>query len=197
MKLNNKGMSIIEIVVTFTLIMLLVTGLLIIVVNYRNKVAVSLERLELETFKNTLTQDINNDILNYGVKEINYGGECETLSDLNRCINIVFYNGMQKALGTSKIVHTSRDSVINKYIYYDGLKYDLKDDLPDKIPTGRTFFDVAQIKIVDDAILNETYTVLEDGTKIFVYTIDIEVSHIDFNDDFGIHIVASTDNISM
>ena len=31
MKLNNKGMTIIEIVVTFTLIMFLVTGLLIIV----------------------------------------------------------------------------------------------------------------------------------------------------------------------
>ena len=70
MKLNNKGMSIIEVIVTFSLIMFMVIGLLVIVVNYRNKMSVSLERLKFDTFKNNLTQDINNDILTKGLKEI-------------------------------------------------------------------------------------------------------------------------------
>jgi len=196
-KLNNKGMSIIEVVVTFSLIMFLVVGLLVIVVNYRNKVAVSLERLSLDTFKNTLTQDINNDILNKGLKEINNAGACPTLSGLNRCINLVFYDGTQKALGTSKVSANDRNSIINKYIYYDGLKYKLKDSLPDALPVNRSWIDLASIKVVDDAIINNSYVVLEDGTQVFIYTIDIDVSHIDFKDDFGIHIVASTDNISM
>ena len=202
MKLNSKGMSIIEVVVTFSLIMFMVIGLLVIVVNYRNKVSVSLERLSLDTFKNNLTQDINNDILTLGLKEINTGGECTTL-DLNRCINLVFYDPddstktIDKAFGTSKIIPSDKNSVENKYFYYDGLKYKLKDVLPNKLPEGRSYNDLAQISVVDDSILNSSYTVLEDGTKIYIYNIDINVYHVDFKDDFGIHIVASTDNISL
>ena len=49
----------------------------------------------------------------------------------------------------------------------------------------------------DGNILNETYTVLEDGTKVYIYSINVNVNHIDFNEDFGVHIVASTDQISL
>ena len=209
MKLNNKGMSIIEIVVTFTLIMFLVTGLLIIVVNYRNKAAIILQKLDLDTFKNTLTQDVNNDILNYGVVEMNFNADCASLH-LNRCINIVYHDPndstktITKVLGTSEIftkkgddVSSQKESIENKYIYYDGMKYPLHEKLPDKLPNDRAYYDLSAIRINDDAILNSKFTVLEDGTKVYIYTIDIEVSHIDFQDDFGLHIVASTDNISM
>ena len=140
MRLNNKGLSIIEVVVTFTLIMFFAIGLLVIIVNYRNTVSVSLERLKMETFKNTLTQDINDDILNKGLKEINTGGECTTLLEsgtLNRCINLVFYDNTQKAFGTSKIktaadfgknnynlltsaqIEEMEKSITNKFIYYN------------------------------------------------------------------------------
>ena len=53
-KLNNKGMSIVEVVLTFALIMVITTGLLMIVVNYRTKVIVSSERLTMDTFKNNI-----------------------------------------------------------------------------------------------------------------------------------------------
>ena len=218
MKLNNKGMSIIEIVVTFTIIMSLMSGLLIIVVNYRNKASVSLQRLELDTLKNNLTQDINNDILEYGLKEIkeetfttDTNSPCYGIG-LNRCIVLYFYdtNIAPKALGVSKVSYVTqidsenkentlsdRQSIENKFIYYDGIKYKLKETLPDDIPAKRSLYDVAKIKMVDDGLLNSSFTVLEDGTKVYIYTIDIEISHIDFSDDFGIHIVASTDHIGM
>ena len=191
MKLDNKGMSIIEVVVTFTLIMFFATGLLIIIVNYRNTVSVSLEKLKLDTFKDSISQDINNDILTLGLKEVNTEGECSTLTDLNRCINIVFKDGTQKAFGTSKVISNDKDSIINKYLYYDGLKYKLKDTLPEKIPADRTYADLQQISVFDGNILDTTYTVLEDGTKIYIYSINVSVFHVDFNDDFGVHIVAS------
>lgn len=218
MRLNNKGLSIIEVVVTFTLIMFFAIGLLVIIVNYRNTVAVSLERLKLETFKNTLTQDINDHILDKGLKEINTEGECPTLlsnGSLNRCINLVFYDGDQKAFGTSKIKTVSdfgkdsysaltdeqkeqiEKSITTKYIYYDGIKYKLKDELPEDIPEGRTATELQQITIFDGDILRETYTVLEDGTKVYIYNINVNVNHVDFNEDFGIHIVASTDQIGL
>jgi hypothetical protein len=203
MKLNNKGMSIVEVIVTFSLIMFLVVGLLVIVVNYRNKMSTSLERLSLDTFKNNLTQDINNDILTKGLKEIkddtnttDSSSLCYNLG-LNRCIVLTFADNTKKAFGTSRVSALDKDSIVNKYIYYDGIKYKLKDELPKELPTGRSWIDLEAIKVVDDAILNSTYTVLEDGTQVSIYTIDISISHIDFKDDFGIHIVASTDNLSL
>lgn len=203
MKLNNKGMSIVEVIVTFSLIMFLVVGLLVIVVNYRNKMSISLERLSFDTFKNNLTQDINNDILTKGLKEIkddtnttDSSSLCYNLG-LNRCIVLTFADNTKKAFGTSRVSALDKDSIVNKYIYYDGIKYKLKDELPKELPTGRSWIDLEAIKVVDDAILNSTYTVLEDGTQVSIYTIDISISHIDFKDDFGIHIVASTDNLSL
>lgn len=203
MKLNNKGMSIVEVVVTFSMIMFLIVGLLVIVMNYRNKMAVSIEKLTLDTFKNNLTQDINKDILELGLKEAkddtntdDPSNPCYTLG-LNRCITLTFYNNTKKVLGTSKVTASDVDSIVNKYIYYDGIKYKLKDELPKTLPAGRAWIDLESIKVVDDAIFNSSFTVLEDGTQVYIYTIDIDVSHIDFKDDFGIHIVASTDYIGM
>ena len=127
MRLNNKGISIIETILSFVLIMTMVTGMLVIVMNYRNKAALSIEKLELDTFKNTLTQDIQNDILTLGLKEINYDGECSTLTDLNNCINLVFKDDSVKAFGISKVSVNDRNSIENKYLYYDGIKYKLND----------------------------------------------------------------------
>ena len=190
MKLNNKGVSIIEIVLTFALIMVMVIGMLTIVFNYREKASISLEKLDMDTFKNTLTKDIQDDILANGVAEINTKGECETNTELNSCINIVFKDGTQKAFGTSIVDNNNRTSIENKFFYYDGLKYKLNDSLPTVIPEGREASDFQTITIQDSNILSTDSLVLEDGTIVTLYSIDVYVSHIDFEQDFGIHIVA-------
>lgn len=194
MKLNNRGVSIIEIVVTFALIMVMVVGMLAIVFRYREKASISLEKLELDTFKNTLTKDIQDDILNKGVKTINYEGECLTNTELNSCINIVFQDDTEKAFGTSKVDTNDRESIENKFLYYDGIKYRLSDTLPTKIPTGRDAVDFQTIVIRDSNILSTDSMILEDGTLVSFYAIDVYISHIDFEEDFGIHIVAYSEN---
>lgn len=207
-KINNKGLTIIEIVITFSMIMFFAIGLLYIVINYRNKVSVSLKKLELDTFKNNITQDVNNDLLKYKLKEINYGGDCITLTDdtqpsdsrLSKCINFVFEDpndpntSIEKAFGTSYIENT-KTSVEHKFIYYDGLKYAIKDKLPTTLPENRKWTDLQAVSVMDDSILNSSISVLEDGTKVTVYRIDIYISHLDYDEDFGIHIVATTDDL--
>lgn len=193
MKLNNKGISIIEVVLTFSLIMVMVIGMLAIVFNYREKASVSLEKLDMDTFKNTLTKDIQDDILAYGVTEINRDGECTTNTELNSCINIVFANGEEKAFGTSQIDNTNENtlktSIENKFLYYDGIKYKLNDNLPSKKPDKRKWTDFQMIEIQDSNILSADSLVLEDGTIVMIYAIDVYISHLDFDEDFGIHIV--------
>ena len=48
-KLNNKGISVVEVVLTFTLIMTIVSGILTIIMNYRARANIEMERLELVT----------------------------------------------------------------------------------------------------------------------------------------------------
>lgn len=195
MKLNNKGVSIIEIVLTFALIMVMTMGMLSIVFNYREKASISMEKLDLDTFKNTLTKEIQDDILTLGVKEINTSGECLKNPELNSCINIVFSDpdGTSKAFGTSKVDNTDVDSIENKFLYYGGLKYKIVDKLPNKIPAGENAVDFQTIKIQDQNILSTDSMVLENGTVVTFYSIDVYISHIDFDEDFGIHITTTSE----
>lgn len=199
MKLNNKGVSIIEIVLTFALIMVMTMGMLSIVFNYREKASISMEKLDLDTFKNTLTKEIQDDILKFGVKEINTSGECLTNAELNSCINIVFLNDTSKVFGTSKVNNNDVDSIENKFLYYgswsngDGLKYRIVDKLPSKIPIGEKAVDFQTIKIQDQNILSTDSMVLENGTVVTFYSIDVYISHIDFDEDFGIHITTTSE----
>lgn len=200
--LNNKGMSIIEIVLTFALVMFISIGMLAIVMNYRTKAQISIEKMDLLTYKNTLTKDIQDDLLKRGVKEINVEGECRTISGLKQCINIVFKDDSQKILGIGSLDVTKKETIENKYIYYDGIKYKISDTLPDKLPNGRTWLDFQNITVegnlvTDNSIVSSDTITLEDGTVVVIYSIDIYITHIDFSEDFGIHIVATTEDISL
>jgi len=217
-KMNNKGLSIIEIVITFSMIMFFCIGLLVIVANYRNKVTVSLKKLDLDTFKNNITQDINNDLLrpNYVLNEINTAGDCPTLTAdgatdrLSKCINFEYKDlsfpndptkNVNRAFGIGAIDVNSKSSVENKFLYYDGIKYPIKDKLPKELPVDdngnpvRSWADFQEITIYSEGMLDSSIVVLEDGTKVTIYRIDVNVNHIDYEDDFGVHIVATTDSV--
>ena len=197
MKLNCKGVSIVEIIVTFSMIMVMVVGMFSIVINYRNKASITLERMKMDTFKNTLTRDIQNDILELGVEKIEAGtGKCLERNDLSQCINIVFYNGEEKIFGVGKVENT-QESIENKYLFYDGLRYELKEKMSDKIleriPVGRKLTDFQTINIIDTNMLSSGSMISPDGKEIYFYSIDVYIGHLDFDQDFGIHIAISTD----
>lgn len=198
MRLNNKGMSIIEIVITFSLIMFMVIGLFTIVLNYQSKAADTIKKSDLIAFKTSLTKDIQDDISKYGVKEMNEAGECVNLlnNSLSQCINIVFKNDQQKAFGISLIDSNNPDSIKNKFLYYDGIKYKLKDTLPDNIPEGRDILDFQSLSISDGPILSVDSYSLDDDTIVKLYSIDVYISYLDFKDDYGIHITAADKDIS-
>ena len=69
-RLNNHGISLVEIVVTFAIVMAIISGLLAIIMNYRLQAQNSFSKLELQTYKNNLTKTIQDDILNFGIGEI-------------------------------------------------------------------------------------------------------------------------------
>ena len=190
MRLNNKAFSMVEIIVTFSIIMIVVSGLLIIVANYRNKVEISIERLTLDTFKDNITRDIYKDIYEKGIKSIDTEGKCLDLNQLSKCINITWKNNETTQLGTSKI--NDENTIEDRYIFYDGIKYKLKDMMiydSEHIPKDR--------KISNLFLIKKKVEVLENGEIVNIYKIDIDISHVDYKEDFGIHIVATDEDISL
>lgn len=194
--LDNKGLTIVEVIVAFSVIMIVLTGLLTIIMNYRYEVQASYAKLELQTYKNTLTKEIQDDLLTLGLAEINDGGKCTAANNVARfseCINIVFKDGTEKILAVSKIEPNNRNLLENKYIYYDSEKHVLNDELPpnDKIPAGRSLEEFQTIYIANSDFVSSDTAHLSDGKEIKIYTIDIPIEHIDYEEDFGIHIVTS------
>ena len=197
-KLNEKGMSVIEVVLTFALIMTIIASILALIMNYRNKLQTNLTYLDLSTYKNTITKEIQDDILQLGIADINHGGACtssEYSGEFSSCSNIVFKTGVEKILAVSKIDISDRNSVLNKYIRYGDTKYPIEDTLPKTIPNGRQPGEFQSIFVSDSDFLSVDSTILADGTEIKIYSIDIYIEHIDFDDDFGIHIVATNNDV--
>ena len=197
-KLNEKGISVIEVILTFALIMVIISGILTVIMNYKQKAQAELKRLELVNYKDTLTKEIQTDIIDRGIYEINQGGLCLEQADLyNSCINIVFKDGIEKILAVSKLDDSNLENLEkllnNKYIKYGDTKYPIEDKIASKIPEGRSIKDFQNIYINGDSILTSDSVILDSGLTTKIYSIDIYMEHIDYDDDFGIHIVA-TDN---
>ena len=74
------------------------------------------------------------------------------------------------------------------------MNYTIDDKLPDKIPTGRAPGDFQSVFINDINFLSTDSAVLNDGSIIKIFSIDIYIEHIDYDDDFGIHIVTTNSN---
>ena len=167
---NQKGFTMIELVVSFTLISILIVGMLTIALSYRHDVQLSTERLELEEFKNNVTRAIQDDIVEYGFKSAAY---CSASNQL--CLDITFDDNNVRRL---QLVNSS---ISNRYIQYNGRKF----------PIEETFVGVRK----ND---NDTWLTLPNKISLEqktsdgynVYKFDITITHADLEGDFGIHIVA-------
>ena len=198
-KLNNKGLSVIEVVLTFALVMIIASGILTIIMNYRYKMQIEMVRMELVSYKNTLTKEIQTDILDRGIHEINTSGLClDETDEYSGCVNIVFKDGVEKILAVSKLESENesdlRQLLNNKYIKYGDTKYPIEDKLIDKIPEGRSIKDFQNVYINSDNFLSSDTVILANGEEAIIYSIDINMEHIDYDDDFGIHIVATNND---
>lgn len=71
-KLNNKGMTAIEVLVCFSIVSVIVIGMLKSVTNFRDKEETESSKSAALTYKNTITKYIESDIIHNGyVKKVN------------------------------------------------------------------------------------------------------------------------------
>ena len=70
-KLNNKGMTAVEILVTFVIIIVIVVSMYNGILDLKNKETISSYKLSLVTYNNLLTKDIQDDLINWPIYSTN------------------------------------------------------------------------------------------------------------------------------
>lgn len=108
--LNNRGFTIVEIIISFSFVMVIALGLFLITTNYKNKQQLESSKRDLLTYKTTLVSDIQNDIT---IKGINTITACPNISN---CYDLTFNDSTKKRI--QKKVETN-----NSYISYDNTNY--------------------------------------------------------------------------
>lgn len=66
-KMNNKGMTAVEVLVCFVLVVVITTSLFTTVSTYKNKQQIESFKQDIFTYKNLLTKDINDDLIKGGL----------------------------------------------------------------------------------------------------------------------------------
>lgn len=140
--MNKKGFSIIELVLSFSLLAIVLTGLISYSLTYGTRSEVESIKNNIVDFKNAVTKTINDDIINLG------------LTKIENATNYTYYNDIK----TNTLYHYANS---NSYsgIYYTTLKTGKNDNGEDIINTKLNGFVLSNskgekrdlvIKIVDD-----------------------------------------------
>lgn len=176
MKINNKGFTLVELVLGFALLAIIVMGMLSISLNYRYSVKTSNRRIGLTQYKNSITRLIQDDILEKGILDINYCND-----DVLTCVTFTFRDSTTKNLSFSN----NNQALNNRYIQYGNRKFPVEEpdldellsisDATIHLPSERTGIILRRIN-VDDSIVFKVY--LGIGTD-------------DIDEDFGINIVTT------
>ena len=119
-KLNNKGLTAIEVLVCFTIVSIIVISMLNVVNNYKDKQTTESYKTSITTYKNTLTKIINKDIINNkGVisassTQVN-GDTTINIDEVNKNNYFVYTLNLKYRTGKTATIEVHNESKCLKY----------------------------------------------------------------------------------
>lgn len=160
-KLNNKGMTIVEILVCFVLVVAISASLFKTLNNYRSKQQLESDRSQIIKYKNLLTKEIQTDLITKNVIDANIEGPISEDSNERKTkyiITFTFKDNSSKQLIITKhlaaySIETGTDDEIitdipksqdidDKFIIsYGGINYKLPNLGSYENPNGKTVYD--------------------------------------------------------
>ena len=149
---NNKGFTLVELIVSFVLTLFVVLFLTRIIVMLKNASALVTYRTEILTKQGIITDRINQDLETYAISSIEDCGSW--------CVKIVFVGGLEKELTFKAPDNTGNDKTEN-YIRYGNYAI--------KFPTGTT--------IEEPTIARSGPFTMESGKSNSIITINIPIRH--------------------
>ena len=184
MKLDKKGFTVIELILSFILVMFLAISLFALVNNYKNRQQIESIKRGMVKLQNDLTEDIYLDTIQKKVKNINYCLDYSVNPNgeiIKQCVDINFLDGSKKQLKIEQIEEqVEEDGTTFEFetvnFLYGGRKY--------KNP------DPKFVKVVSDYML--TSTTEEDSLEYGkIYHIKIRIAHQDLEKEYVIDIVTT------
>ncbi len=194
MKLNNKGMTIIEILVTFVIVVVVVTSLYASVIALKNKETIASYKESLTTYRDLMIRDIESDLIEKGLSSYAYS----TLETNKDKITFTFRDGQKKdliithkmgchAISASEKSDTtlcpgSNSKIGDNYsITYGGIDYKLPDIGSTENVDKQPIYDL----IIDNVII--------DNSSSDIFDLKIILYHPDLGTKYSIHITSPID----
>ncbi len=182
---NNKGFTVVELIMSFVFSSILAVSLFAVILNYRDKQVNTSIETRLLAFKSELIIDVKQDIQKYGLKSMEYCTDASGKRQ-SRCVVITFMNGKTKSfivkeeprVDTLDNLDGTADSFYYSvpYISYGGVKYSIPD--------------AANVSIRSDFLLESTTAADGLETNNPLYKIRVNLIHNDLDADMDISIVA-------
>lgn len=102
-KLNNKGMTAVEILVCFILVVVLTVSMYTTVSSYKNKQQIESFKEKIYTYKNLLSKDINDDLIKTGLVDAKIVEFTESLDGNTYSVDMYLRDGTIKRLKIESI----------------------------------------------------------------------------------------------
>ena len=184
MRLNNKGMTIVEILVCFVLVSLITVSIYSAISSFNTKRNIESYKEKINTYKNTLTKLIQDDLIKNGLISAKYIPPVMDADNIETyTVQMTFRDGSTKSLIVKRRLAQdfdleAEDVLIDDYfmIQYDDIEYPIPDLGEYQNDLGETVKDLRINNIDIDASSN-------------VLSIYIGFYHPDLSTRYGISIV--------
>lgn len=120
-KINNKGFTIAEVLVSFSLITIILASIAGATIHYRDKLKQEEVISQLQDFKNMITKVIYDDIVSGNIVSV------ERCIGTANCVNFIDLDNNARTLKIVDVEETTSVSKRGAYLYYNGIKYMLPD----------------------------------------------------------------------
>lgn len=103
-KLNNKGMTAVEILVTFVIVVIIVVSMYDSIMTLKNKETVASYKESLVTYKNLLTKEIQDDLIKVGLTAATIDVLKENEKDVGYNIKMTLKDGSKRVLQIKQVI---------------------------------------------------------------------------------------------
>lgn len=164
-KLNNKGMTSIEVLLSFVVVVMIATSMYSTVIAYQNKQQIESFKEKIMTYKNLLTKEVNDDLIKKGLIAVDVVEE-NTNGSVYK-ITFTLKNGQKK-----------RMIITNRKASEDGSGIAAANDKDDKFVIA--YGDVGNE--VEYDIPNLGYSTNDNGKKVY----DLRINTVEISTDDGV-----------
>ncbi|MBQ6497910.1 MAG: hypothetical protein IJI58_04265 [Bacilli bacterium] len=195
-KLNNKGMTTVEVIVCFILVVTIATSMYSTVASFNQKRIIEQNKEEIYTYKNLLTKEVQDDFIKIGITSASYGRQVsQGGARIEHTLNCAMRDGTKRRLViiqqfTKSQYHTSGSESVDDYYM---IKYGPPTDMIDyPIPELGTT-ELPSGKKAKDFSINNVWISISDDNVLNIY---IGFYHPELTTRYGVQIIAPINYIT-